>query len=77
MCVFVCVCLKCIYVVHGSVINDVPKDCFFTMVNLMNLYIEQGEPVGAYDIKEFWTGVEDVECAENVLKWTKEKEIAE
>lgn len=56
-----------IYIVKSSAINDVPRDKFFTMPDLINSLIAQGRPVGAYNIKEFWLGLEELQHFEEVL----------
>lgn len=57
-----------IYVLRGSAINRIPLDQFFTMPDLINLYLAAGIPVLAYEIKEFWIGIENAENLDAALK---------
>lgn len=56
-----------IYIVKSSAIRDVPRGKFFTMPDLINSLIAQGREVGAYKIKEFWLGLEELQHFEEVL----------
>ncbi len=49
-----------IYVLDSSVIEFVPNDTFFTMPDLANKLLEQKHSIGAYHIKEYWLGIENV-----------------
>jgi len=55
-----------IYIVNAQAINDIPDNSFFTMPNLINKLVEAGRPVGAYTIREFWLGMEDLQHFEAV-----------
>jgi len=55
-----------IYIVKQTALGDVPADSFFTMPNLVNKLVEGNRPVGAYMIKEFWLGMEDLRHFEDV-----------
>ena len=56
-----------IYILNSSAIRDVPRGKFFTMPDLINSLIAQGRAVGAYDIKEYWLGLEELQHFEEVL----------
>lgn len=49
-----------IYVVRGSALDHIPDDQFFTIPDLIQELRSAGRPVGAYLIKEFWQGVENL-----------------
>lgn len=55
-----------IYVINSSAVMQVPGQAFFTMPDLINKLISQNRPVGAYDIKEYWVGMEDLAHFEDV-----------
>lgn len=55
-----------IYIVNSSAVMQVPGQTFFTMPDLINKLISQNRPVGAYDIKEYWVGLEDLTHFEDV-----------
>lgn len=57
-----------IYVLRGRAINRIPKDTFFTMPDLINLYLAEGAAVPAYDIKDYWIGIENAENLDEALK---------
>lgn len=50
-----------IYILKGSVLDHIPDGQFFTIPNLIEKLQAVGCSVGAYEIKEFWLGVEDPE----------------
>jgi NDP-sugar pyrophosphorylase family protein len=50
-----------IYVLNSNMLKDIPNDTFFTMVDVINLYLEQGKEVSSYMIEEYWLGIEDVD----------------
>ncbi|MCI0627046.1 MAG: NTP transferase domain-containing protein [Acidobacteria bacterium] len=59
-----------IYVLKGSTVDYVPDKEFFTMPHLIEKLRSCNRPVGAFHIKEFWLGVEDlshIEKAREVL----------
>lgn len=49
-----------IYVVKGSALDHIPDNQFFTIPDLIQKLRSVGQPVGAYLIKEFWQGVENL-----------------
>jgi len=49
-----------IYVVKGSALDHIPDNQFFTIPDLIQKLRAAHQPVGAYLIKEFWQGVEDL-----------------
>lgn len=55
-----------IYIIKSSAIKEIPRNKFFTMPDLINLLIKQGKNVGAYHIKEYWRGLEDLRHFEEV-----------
>lgn len=57
-----------IYVIKGKAIRQIPNLEFFTMPDLINAYLARGESVGAYQIKDFWKGIENAENLDEVLK---------
>jgi NDP-sugar pyrophosphorylase family protein len=57
-----------IYVVKGSALRHVPDNQYFTVPDLISRLIEQNIPVGAYQIDDYWMGIEYVEDLNNVLK---------
>ena len=61
-----------IYVLRGRVINKIPRDKFFTMPDLINLYLAAGIAVPKYEIKEFWIGIENAENLDEALKRVEE-----
>ena len=50
-----------IYVFNASVIDFVPDNTFFTMPDLANKLLEEKCPIGAYHIKEYWLGIENID----------------
>mgnify|MGYP000041103272 CR=1 FL=1 len=57
-----------IYVVRGRAINRIPTDTFFTMPDLIKLYLATGNTVPTYQIKEFWIGIESAKNLDEALK---------
>jgi len=57
-----------IYVLKGKAIRKIPNQEFFTMPDLMNSYLTEGKSVGAFQIKDFWMGIENAENLDEVLK---------
>lgn len=53
-----------IYVVKGSALDHVPDNQFFTFPDLIQKLRAIGHPVGAYRIREFWQGVENLDHIE-------------
>lgn len=49
-----------IYVLDASIIDFVPYNKFFTMPDLANKLLEKKHPIGAYHIKEYWLGIENI-----------------
>lgn len=56
-----------IYVIKGKAIRQIPNLEFYTMPDLINAYLARGESVGAYQIKDFWKGIENAENLDEVL----------
>ena len=57
-----------IYVVKGSALGHIPDDTFFTVPQLITTLIARGVPVGAFEITDYWMGIEYVEALNSVLK---------
>ena len=55
-----------IYVLKGKAIRQIPNLEFYTMPDLINSYLARGEKVGAYEIKDFWKGIENAENLDEV-----------
>jgi NDP-sugar pyrophosphorylase family protein len=55
-----------IYIVKASSVNEIPRNRFFTMPDLINKLISKDKNVGAYDIKEYWLGLENLRHFEDV-----------
>ena len=61
-----------IYIIKNTNnLNLIPKNKFFTMPNLIEKYISKGLSVGAYNIKDYWLGIENVENLKKVEKRLK------
>lgn len=56
-----------IYVFKGSLLGHIPQNTFFTVPQLMTKLIQEGIPVGAYEISDYWMGIEYVEDLNSVL----------
>lgn len=61
-----------IYVVRGSVLPLIPDDTPFTVPDLIQKMRAAGRPIGAYHIREFWLGVEDLDQIEAASKLWKD-----
>lgn len=55
-----------IYIIKASVIKEVPPNTFFTMPNLINKLLLKNQPIGAYLIKEYWLGLEQLQHFEEL-----------
>lgn len=55
-----------IYVVSSRILKEIPQNKFFTMPNLINKLTSKGISVGAYEIKEFWVGMENLKYFEDI-----------
>ncbi len=55
-----------IYIISSHVLKEIPQNKFFTMPNLINKLTSENFPVGAYDIKEFWVGMENLKYFEDI-----------
>jgi NDP-sugar pyrophosphorylase family protein len=67
-----------IYVLKGSVLEYVPNDQFFTVPDLIRELRSHQCKVGAYFIKEFWMGVEnldDIEKCKDILNAEAHEQI--
>ena len=66
-----------IYLIKNTTnLNLVPKNKFFTMPNLIEKYLAKGLSVGAYNIKEYWLGIENIENLKKVEKKLKNKKTS-
>ncbi len=61
-----------IYTMKGSVLGYVPTNTFFTIPQLIEVLIASGRRVGAYDIKEYWIGLESVAHFDEAMKHVDE-----
>lgn len=50
-----------IYVINTSVIKEIPKNNFFTMVDLINKVLKKKQKVFSYEFNEIWKSVESLE----------------
>ena len=65
-----------IYVIKNTKnLNIIPKNKFFTMPNLIEKYLSLGLNVGAYNINEYWLGIENMENLKKVEKRVNKKII--
>ena len=56
-----------IYIIKNTKnLNLIPKNKFFTVPNLIEKYLSKGLSVGAYDIKDYWIGIENMENLKKV-----------
>ncbi len=56
-----------IYIIKNTKnLNLIPKNKFFTVPNLIERYLSKGLSVGAYDIKDYWIGIENMENLKKV-----------
>jgi NDP-sugar pyrophosphorylase family protein len=59
-----------IYVLKGTALEYIPDGRFFTVPDLIHTLHSSQRPVGAYHIREFWLGIEDlghIERVRNIL----------
>tara|TARA_Y100001970_G_C13570984_1_gene526203 strand:- start:213 stop:560 length:348 start_codon:yes stop_codon:yes gene_type:complete len=65
-----------IYIIKNTLdLNIIPKNEFFTMPNLIENYLSKGLNVGAYNIKDYWIGIENVENLKKVGTRLNKKSI--
>lgn len=57
-----------IYVLNASILDAVPYNTFFTMPDLANELLKTNSRVGAYCIKEYWLGIENVDHFNEAIK---------
>lgn len=62
-----------IYAVKGSVLPLVPDDTFFTVPDLIARLTSLERPVGAYHVREFWVGVENLDQIETVTRLLRDE----
>ena len=56
-----------IYIIKNTKnLNLIPKNKFFTVPDLIEIYLSKGLSVGAYNIKEYWMGIENMENLKKV-----------
>jgi len=55
-----------IYIISFNVLKEIPANRFFTMPNLINKLTLKGISIGAYNIKEFWVGMENLKYFEDI-----------
>lgn len=60
------------YVLEPRVLEDIPENRFFHITDLINMYIERGEKVGAYPVTEnSWLDMGEMKEMDNMLKKLK------
>ena len=65
-----------IYIIKNTKnLNLIPKNKFFTVPNLVEKYLSKGLSVGAYDIKDYWMGIENMENLKKVGARLNKKSI--
>jgi len=65
-----------IYIIKNTKnLNLIPKNKFFTMPDLIEKYLSSGLSVGAYKIKDYWLGIENIENLKKVEKRLNKKTI--
>lgn len=57
-----------IYVLNQRVLKLIPNNKFYTMPQLIEVYLEQNKNVHMYDIQDYWIGIEDQEKMNEVAK---------
>ena len=57
-----------IYVLRSTVLKLIPDDTFFTIPQLVRKLLCRGKGVGAYHIKEYWLGLENIDDIDEALK---------
>ena len=63
-----------IYIIKNTKnLNLIPKNRFFTMPDLIDKYLLKGLKVGAYNIKDYWLGIENMENLKKVEKRVSKK----
>ena len=56
-----------IYIIKNTkYLNLIPKSKFFTVPNSIDKYLSKGLSVGAYNIREYWMGIENMENLKKV-----------
>lgn len=57
------------YILEPEVINDIPKDTFFHITDLINEYIDRGEKIGVYPVSENeWLDMGEFKEMENMIE---------
>ena len=65
-----------IYIIKNTKnLNFIPKNKFFTMPNLIKKYLSKGLNIGAYNIKDYWVGIENVDNLKKVGTRLNKKSI--
>ena len=65
-----------IYIIKNTLnLNLIPKNKFFTMPNLIEKYLSKGLSIGAYNIKDYWIGIENVDNLKKVGTRLNKKSI--
>lgn len=63
-----------IYIVKNTKsLNFMPKNKFFSMPDLINIYLKKNLLVGAYEIKDYWLSIENMENLISAEKKIKNK----
>ncbi|VUX54837.1 Nucleoside-diphosphate-sugar pyrophosphorylase family protein [uncultured Woeseiaceae bacterium] len=58
------------YVLNGRAVSKIPCNRFFTIPDLMNVYLSKRLSISAFMISEFWMGIENAENLDEVLNRT-------
>jgi NDP-sugar pyrophosphorylase family protein len=56
-----------IYLIRGKALRHIPDNKFFTMPDLIKIYLENQMPIGAYLLDGFWIGIENPGNLDEVL----------
>ncbi len=64
-----------IYILNSSIIELVPDNSFFTMPDLAEALMKKSQRVGAYNIEEYWLGIENIGHFNEVIKELEKLEV--
>jgi NDP-sugar pyrophosphorylase family protein len=49
-----------IYIINPDIMDNIPENCFYDMPTLITDSLNNGKNICAYEIKEYWLGIEDI-----------------